>query len=49
MPHVVYLAVWAASALLILLGGARLRAGALLGLGTSVVTFGFFFAETPAR
>ncbi len=46
VPHVLYLAVWAASALLILLGGARLRAGALLGLGTSVVTFGFFFADT---
>ena len=45
VPHVLYLAVWAASALLILLGGARLRAGALLGLGTSVVTFGFFFAD----
>ena len=45
VPHVIYLAVWAASAVAILLGGARLRAGALLGLGTSVVTFGFFFAD----
>jgi hypothetical protein len=33
------------SALLILLGGTRLRAGALLGLGTSIVTFGLFFAD----
>jgi hypothetical protein len=45
VPHVLYLAAWASSALLILLGGARLRAGALLGLGTSVVTFGFFLAD----
>ena len=45
VPHVIYLAAWAASAVAILLGGARLRAGALLGLGTSVVTFGFFFAD----
>ena len=48
VPHVVYLAAWTASALLILAGGARpryLRAGALLGLGTSIVTFGFFLAD----
>jgi hypothetical protein len=45
VPHVIYLAVWAASAGLILLGGTRQRAGALLGLGTSIVTFGFFFAD----
>jgi hypothetical protein len=45
VPHVIYLAAWSASALLILLGGVRLRAGALLGLGTSIVTFGFFFAD----
>lgn len=45
VPHAIYLAVWMASAVLILLGGARLRAGALLGLGTSIVTFGFFFAD----
>ncbi len=45
VPHAIYLAAWAASAVAILLGGARLRAGALLGLGTSVVTFGFFFAD----
>ncbi len=45
VPHAIYLAAWGASALLILLGGARLRAGALLGIGTSIVTFGLFFAD----
>ena len=45
VPHAIYLAVWTASAVLILLGGARLRLGALLGLGLSVVTFGLFFAD----
>jgi hypothetical protein len=45
VPHVIYLAAWAASALLILLGGARARTGALLGIGTSIVTFGLFFAD----
>jgi hypothetical protein len=45
VPHLIYLAVWAASATLILLGGTRMRAGAMLGLGTSVVTFGLFFAD----
>src|SRR5216683_2425588 len=45
IPHAIYLAVWTASAVLILLGGARLRLGALLSLGLSVVTFGLFFAD----
>lgn len=45
VPHVIYLAAWAASAVLILLGGARPRAGALLGTGTAVVTLGFFLAD----
>jgi hypothetical protein len=45
VPHAIYLAVWAASAVLILLGGVRLRLGALLGVGISVVTFGLFFAD----
>jgi hypothetical protein len=45
LPHVFYLAGWTASALLILLGGNRARIGALLGMGLSVVTFGFFFAD----
>ena len=45
VPHVIYLAVWAAGALLIASGGARQRMGALLALGMSIVTFGFFFAD----
>jgi hypothetical protein len=45
VPHVIYLAAWAASAVLILLGGVRLRAGALLGLGVSAVTLGLFVAD----
>jgi hypothetical protein len=43
--HVMYLVVWSASALLIMLGGSRLRVGALLGIGTGIVTFGLFFAD----
>lgn len=45
LPHVIYLAGWTSSAVLILLGGNRARIGALFGLGLSVVTFGFFFAD----
>ncbi len=45
VPHIIYLAAWAASAVLISLGGTRQRIGALLGLGTSMVTFGLFFAD----
>jgi len=45
VPHAIYLAVWTASTVLILLGGIRLRLGALLGVGISVVTFGLFFAD----
>ena len=45
VPHSIYLAVWSVSALLVLLGGDRQRVGALLGLGTSVVTFGLYFAD----
>ncbi len=45
IPHVIYLAGWTAGAVLILLGGARLRLGALLSLGLSVVTFGLFVAD----
>jgi hypothetical protein len=44
-PHAIYLAAWTASAVLILLGGARLRIGALLSLGLSAVTFGLFLAD----
>jgi len=45
VPHAIYFAVWSASALLIVFGGGRLRVGALLGVGTSIVTFGLFFAD----
>jgi len=45
VSHLAYLAVWAASAALIWSGGPRRRAGALLGLGTSVVAFGFFLSD----
>lgn len=45
IPHAAYLAVWSASAVLIGLGGTRLRVGALLGTGLSIVTFGFFLAD----
>src|SRR6266568_4292480 len=45
VPHLIYLAVWAASAAIIILGGARARVGALLGTGTSVVAFGLFLAD----
>jgi hypothetical protein len=48
VPHAIYLAAWTAAALLIWFGGVRRRAGTLLGLGTSVVTFGFFFADAGA-
>jgi hypothetical protein len=44
-PHVIYLAAWAGSALLVVLGGARLRMGALLAAGTSIVTFGLFVSD----
>ncbi len=45
VPHVIYLAAWALSGVLILLGGVRLQVGALLGLGTSAVTLGLFIAD----
>jgi hypothetical protein len=45
IPHAIYLATWSAGAVLILLGGTRLRMGALLGMGTSIVTFGLFLAD----
>jgi hypothetical protein len=45
IPHAIYLAVWTASAVLVVLGGTRLRLGALLSLGLSAVTFGLFFAD----
>jgi hypothetical protein len=45
VPHVIYLATWALSALLIVLGGSRIRAGALLAAGTSLITLGLFLAD----
>jgi hypothetical protein len=45
VPHLIYLAAWAASAALITAGGARARIGTLVGAGVSVVTFGLFFAD----
>lgn len=45
VAHVIYLAAWTASAVFIALGGTRLRIGALLAAGLSVVTFGLFFAD----
>ena len=45
VAHVIYLAAWSASAVLILLGGTRQRMGALLAAGLSIVTFGLFFAD----
>jgi hypothetical protein len=45
VAHVIYLAGWTASAVLIALGGTRLRIGALLATGLSIVTFGLFLAD----
>lgn len=45
VPHVIYFAAWTAAAVLIPFGGVRRRIGALLGLGTSIVTFGLFLAD----
>ncbi|HTZ91192.1 MAG TPA: hypothetical protein VMB74_02245 [Streptosporangiaceae bacterium] len=45
VPHIIYLAAWAGSTVLILLGGARSQAGALIAVGVSAVTFGMFFAD----
>jgi hypothetical protein len=45
VAHLIYLIGWAAAAVLIALGGARLRIGALLAAGLSIVTFGFFLAD----
>ena len=45
VPHVFYLAAWAAGAGLVLYGGVRRQVGALIAAGVSVVTFGLFFAD----
>lgn len=45
VPHVLYLAAWTGAAVLLLLGGWRQRAGALLATGVSVVTLGLLLAD----
>ena len=45
VAHVIYLATWTVGAVLIALGGSRLRIGALLATGLSIVTFGLFVAD----
>jgi hypothetical protein len=45
VPHLLYLATWAAAAVLIVSGKARARIGALLGTGLSAVTFGLFVSD----
>jgi hypothetical protein len=45
VPHLMYLAAWAAAGVLVLRGASRLQAGALLGVGVSVLTFGLFLAD----
>jgi hypothetical protein len=45
IPHIFYLAGWAAGAVLILFAGLRRQAGALIALSLSVVTLGFFFTD----
>jgi hypothetical protein len=45
VAHVIYLATWTAGAVLIALGGSRVRIGALLATGLSIVTFGLFVAD----
>jgi hypothetical protein len=42
---VIYLATWLAAALLVVRGGTWRQVGALLGLGTSIVTFGYFLSD----
>jgi hypothetical protein len=49
VPHLIYLAGWAASAVLLIWRGAwRPATGALLAVGVSAVTFGLFFADLGA-
>lgn len=45
LPHLIYIAAWAAAGGLVLLGGGRRRAGALLGAGVSAITFGLLFGD----
>jgi hypothetical protein len=43
--HAIYLAAWLASAVLLLRQAPLARAGALIGLGVSIITFGLFCAD----
>ena len=45
VAHVIYLAAWTAGGVLIALGGTRVRIGALLVTGLSIVTFGLFLTD----
>jgi len=45
VPHLIYLATWAVSAVLIIRGGVRRGSSGLLAAGMSLVTFGLFFAD----
>lgn len=45
VPHLLYLATWAAAAVLVVAGKGRARVGALLGMGLSAVTFGLFVSD----
>lgn len=45
VPHLIYLLAWGLSGGLIALGGTRLRIGALLAVGTSIVTFGLYLTD----
>jgi hypothetical protein len=45
VPHLLYLGAWSAAGLLVIGRPSRPRVGALLAAGTSIVTFGFLFAD----
>jgi len=45
VPHLMYLATWAAATVLVFSGKTRIRIGALLGTGLSAVTFGLLVSD----
>jgi hypothetical protein len=49
VPHLFYLAGWTAGAVLIVRGGARMQAGALIAGGVSAITLGLFLADVGQR
>ena len=49
VPHLIYLAAWTASAVLIMRGGRLQQAGALIGTGVSAVTLGLFLTDVGQR